>query len=141
MLNAIRFVAPIGGEWAFDALTACRNVHPAPQVVPSVSAVDVTVNVIAGVGVGVGSAESDPPLYAFTSGHVANRFWPNPTSATETPVKMNSRPRKIRGTRNADWELRFFFMVKSLPRFSSAILLPEIRGEVPEIFQDNRFVL
>ena len=54
MLNAIRFVAPIGGGLAFDALTACRNVQPVPHVAPSVSAVDLTVNVIAGVGVGVG---------------------------------------------------------------------------------------
>jgi hypothetical protein len=54
MSNAIRFVAPIGGGLAFDALTACRNVQPVPHVVPSVSAVDVTVNVIAGVGVAVG---------------------------------------------------------------------------------------
>lgn len=53
-LNAIRFVAPIGGGWALEALTACRSVQPDPQFVPSVSAVDVTVNVIAGVGVGVG---------------------------------------------------------------------------------------
>ena len=54
MLNAIRFVAPIGGGLLFDALTACRSVQPAPHVVPSVSAVDRTVNVIAGVAVGVG---------------------------------------------------------------------------------------
>jgi hypothetical protein len=54
MLNAIRFVVPIGGGLAFDALTACRNVQPAPHVDPSVSAVDVTVNVIAGIAVGVG---------------------------------------------------------------------------------------
>jgi hypothetical protein len=54
MLNAIRFVVPIGGGLAFDALTACRNVQPVPHVVPSVSAVDLTVNVIAGVAVGVG---------------------------------------------------------------------------------------
>ena len=58
MLNAIRFVVPIGGGLAFDALTACRNVQPAPHVVPPVSAVDVTVNVIDGVGVGVTSGES-----------------------------------------------------------------------------------
>jgi len=36
------------------ALTACRRVQSAPQVDPSVSAVDLTVNVMAGVGVGVG---------------------------------------------------------------------------------------
>lgn len=54
MLKAMRFVVPIGGEFAFDALTACRSVQPVPHVVPSVSAVDLTVNVIAGVGVGVG---------------------------------------------------------------------------------------
>jgi hypothetical protein len=52
--NAIRLVAPIGGGLAFDALTACRNVQPAPHVVPPVSAVDRTVNVIAGVAVGLG---------------------------------------------------------------------------------------
>src|ERR1051326_4740990 len=54
MLNAMRFVVPIGGGLAFDALTAGRNVQPAPHVGPHVSAVDVTVNVIAGVAVGVG---------------------------------------------------------------------------------------
>jgi hypothetical protein len=54
MLNAIKFVAPIGGGFAFDALTACRNVQFAPHVVPSVSAVDFTVKVIAGIAVGVG---------------------------------------------------------------------------------------
>ena len=54
MLNAIRFVVPLCGGFAFDALTACRNVQSAPHVDPSVSAVDVTVNVMAGVGVGVG---------------------------------------------------------------------------------------
>ena len=71
MLNRIRFVVPIGGWLAFDALTACRNVQPVPQADPSVSAVDVTVNVIAGVvvGVGVGASVSArpvmrPPLFA-----------------------------------------------------------------------------
>jgi hypothetical protein len=54
MLNAIRFVVPIGGGFAFDALTACRNVQFAPHVDPSVSAVDLTVKVIAGIAVGVG---------------------------------------------------------------------------------------
>jgi hypothetical protein len=53
MLNAIRFVVPIGGGWAFEALIACRNVQPAPQVDPSVSAVDPTVNVMATVGIAV----------------------------------------------------------------------------------------
>ena len=51
MLNAMRFVVPLGGGFAFEALTACRSVQPDPHVDPSVSAVDVTVNVIAGVGV------------------------------------------------------------------------------------------
>lgn len=59
MLNAIKFVAPIGGGWVFEALTACRNVQPEPHVVPSVSAVEVTVNVIAGGGVGVGVASGE----------------------------------------------------------------------------------
>ena len=54
MLNAMRFVVPTGGGFALEALTACRNVQPAPHVDPSVSAVDVTVKVIAGVAVGVG---------------------------------------------------------------------------------------
>jgi hypothetical protein len=54
ILNAIRFVTPIGGGWPLEAFTACRSVQPAPHVDPSVSAVEVTVNVIAGVGVGVG---------------------------------------------------------------------------------------
>jgi len=58
MLNAMRFVVPAGGGWAFDALTACRSVQSDPHVDPSVSAVDVTVNVIAGVGVRVASGES-----------------------------------------------------------------------------------
>jgi hypothetical protein len=54
MLNAIKFVVPIGGGFAFEALTACRNVQFAPHVDPSVSAVDLTVKVIAGIAVGVG---------------------------------------------------------------------------------------
>src|ERR1700751_2797146 len=54
MLNAMRFVEPIGGGLALFALTACRNVQPAPHVNPSVSAVDVTVKVLSGGGVGVG---------------------------------------------------------------------------------------
>jgi hypothetical protein len=54
MLNAIRFVVPVDGGFAFEAFTACRNVQSAPHVVPSVSAVDLTVNVIAGIAVGVG---------------------------------------------------------------------------------------
>jgi hypothetical protein len=54
MLKAIKFVVPIGGGFAFDALTAWRSVQPAPHVDPPVSAVDVTVNVMAGVAVGVG---------------------------------------------------------------------------------------
>ncbi len=54
MLNATRFVVPIGGGFALDALMAWRSVQSAPHVVPSVSAVDVTVNVIDGVAVGVG---------------------------------------------------------------------------------------
>jgi hypothetical protein len=40
----------------------------------------------------------------------AHRSWPNPTSATETPAKRNSRPSAIRGIRNADCKLEFFFM-------------------------------
>ena len=46
MLNAIKFVVPVGGGFAFEALTACRNVQVAPHVEPSVSAVEVTVKVI-----------------------------------------------------------------------------------------------
>jgi hypothetical protein len=61
MLNAMRFVVPVGGGLAFDALTACRNVQFATHVGPSVSPVDLTVKVIAGiaVGVGVGVASSE----------------------------------------------------------------------------------
>ena len=68
MLNAMRFVAPVGGGCAFDALTACRNVQVELHVVPSVSAVDVTVKVMAGVGVGVGvtSGKSVPIRYGRT---------------------------------------------------------------------------
>src|SRR5215472_14931725 len=54
ILNAMRFVVPIGGGLALFAFTACRKVQPAPHVDPSVSAVDVTVNVIDGLAVGVG---------------------------------------------------------------------------------------
>ena len=54
MLKPIKFVVPDGGGFAFDALTACRNVQPTPHVVPPVSAVEVTVNVMNGVAVGVG---------------------------------------------------------------------------------------
>ena len=57
MLNAIRFVEPIGGGLAFDAPTASRSVQFEPQTgggVGSSSAVEVTVNVINGTAVGVG---------------------------------------------------------------------------------------
>ncbi|HZZ15109.1 MAG TPA: hypothetical protein VFE08_04020 [Candidatus Sulfotelmatobacter sp.] len=54
MLNAMRFVVPVSGGLAFDALTAWRNVQFAPHVDPSVSAVDFTVKIIAGIAVGVG---------------------------------------------------------------------------------------
>jgi hypothetical protein len=54
MLNAIRLVVFGSGGFALDALMACRRVHVAPQTEPSVSAVEVTVNVINGVAVGVG---------------------------------------------------------------------------------------
>src|ERR1700731_3440288 len=66
MLNAIKFVVPIGGGFAFDALTACRNVQPAPHTLPPVSAVDVTVNVMAAVGMAVPASTplALPPISA-----------------------------------------------------------------------------
>lgn len=60
MLNAIRLVTPVGGGLALEALTACLSVQPDPHVDPSVSAVDVTVKVIAGVGVGVEVTSGEP---------------------------------------------------------------------------------
>ncbi|MGH8092428.1 MAG: hypothetical protein ACREIF_03010 [Chthoniobacterales bacterium] len=52
-----------------DALTACRNVQVAPQVEPPVSAVEVTVKVIADGAAGVAngtSPESNVPPVAVT---------------------------------------------------------------------------
>lgn len=112
MLKAIKFVVFSGGGLALDALTACRNVQPAPHVDPSVSAVDITVNVIAGVGVGVGVTSGGSGLLSSeaTSDRGAILFWPNPTSTKEMPVMRNTRARRMRGRRNADCEVGFFFM-------------------------------
>jgi hypothetical protein len=140
ILNAIRFVVPIGGGLAFDALTACRNVQSAPHVVPPVSAVDLTVKVIAGVGVGVGvtSGESVTVWYVAPAGLAAHRFCPKPTSARETPARHNTNPIKTRRSKKADCVQGGVFFIGSFSRcLPFASLLPEIRDEVPEIFQDN----
>jgi hypothetical protein len=114
MLNWIRFVVPVGGVFAFDALTACRNVQPTPHVDPSVSAVDVTVKVIkglaVGVGVGVASGESVILWYAAIAGVTAHRFWPKPTSAKESPAEQMANPTRARVEKNAERELDFFFI-------------------------------
>ena len=114
MLNPMRFVAPVGGGFALFALTACRNVQPAPHVVPSVSAVDVTVNVIngaaVGVGVGVASGESVIVWYGTIAGRAPHRLWPNTASAIKTPVRQNTNPIKTRGVKNAESEVNFRFM-------------------------------
>jgi hypothetical protein len=112
MLNAIRFVVPDGGGFALFALTACRNVHPAPHVDPSVSAVDLTVNVMAGVGVGVGvtSGESVTVWEGTLTERAAHRFWPKATSAREMPIRQQTRPIKTCRLKKADWLGEFFFM-------------------------------
>lgn len=141
MLNAIRFVAPMGGGLAFDALTACLNVQSVPQTDPSVSAVDVTVNVIAVAGVRAevnGSEDqsiTDPgpmimwskasslavrdpvahfglPWIMFSLEFSVDRFCPNPASATKTPTKQNTKPVKPRRLKKAEHNADLFFMSK-----------------------------
>ena len=68
MLNATRFVVPIGGGFALDALMAWRSVQPAPHVDPPVSAVDITVKVIAGVAVGVGVTSGESAMVSRAPG-------------------------------------------------------------------------
>jgi hypothetical protein len=116
ILNAIRFVAPIGGGLAFDALTACRKVQPVPHVDPPVSAVDVTVKVIAGVAVGVGvgvgvtSGNSVTEKLERSARPALPRLWPKPTSATKTPARQHTNPIRMRRLKNADCEVEFFFI-------------------------------
>ena len=117
MLNAIRFVVRIGGGFALFALTACRSVQPAPHVVPSVSAVDVTVNVIngvaVGVGVGVGVTSGEATTVAPVSGcllGLSHRVWPNPTNAREMPIRQNANPIRPRRVKKAESDVSFFFM-------------------------------
>ena len=117
MLNAMRFVVPIGGGFAFEALTACLSVQPAPHVVPPVSAVDVTVNVInggaVGVGVGVGVTSGEVTTLAAVSDRrfgLSPRFWPRTASAIKTPIRQNTNPIKTRRVKKAESEVRFFFM-------------------------------
>jgi hypothetical protein len=61
----------------------------------------------------------------------AHWFWPNSAKATDAPVKQDRNPIRIRRLKNADCEIAFLFMI------FLAIVFPEIRGEVPEIFRDN----
>jgi hypothetical protein len=117
---------PIGGGLAFDALTACRKVQLAAQVDPSVSAVEVTVNVIAGAAVGVGVDASvpsgvtarpvlRPPLLAEENedndervsfvtclGSSPDWVWPKTARAKDTPLRQSSRTIKAQRDKNAD---------------------------------------
>ena len=119
----MRFVVPMGGGFAFDALTACRNVQPAPHVVPSVSAVDPTVNVMnaggAGVGVGVAPGESVIVWYVAIAGRAADRFCPNTASAIKTPVRQNTNPIRKRRVKKAESEVIRFMECCDLERISS----------------------
>src|SRR5437588_11985823 len=95
MLIAMRCVVPAGGGFALESKIAWRN-DP-----PPLSVVLVTVKVIAGVGVGVVSGDSvaspapGPPRCDFS-----HRFWPNPASAREAPVKQHATPIKTCRLRN-----------------------------------------
>ena len=123
MLNAIRFALPIGGGLAFDALMACRNVQPVPHVDPSVSAVEVMVKVILAAGV---SAARDCGVRA-----EASRTGDIDSRATSTVIW--SAAARMELSNNLPSEVCFIAV------FPFTVLVPEIRGEVPENFEPIEF--
>jgi hypothetical protein len=119
MLNAIRFVVFGGGGLAFDALTACRNVQSAPHVDPSVSAVDVTVNVVAiaaGVDVPVKAvAVAAPGLSVDTVGGrlpaIVTRDWGVKLAANNIADVDTRATTNVICSAEARMELFLFFLI------------------------------
>ena len=108
MLNWIRFVAFGGGGFAFDALTACRNVHVGSQVEPPVSAVEVTVKVIPPVGVSPElevppSPEGFAPIVRETAMPADDKRMATAILRSFRFIDIESFPVQTTFTRDRDW--------------------------------------
>jgi hypothetical protein len=113
---------PVGGGFAFEALIACRSVQVAPQVEPSVSAVDVTVKVIAVAAPGRNAGTVGARLPVIFGSAWAVKLAANITAEVDT-----------RATTNVIWsaetrvELFSFFLIFLRPAnsFDTAKILPK----------------